>query len=358
MMKMRYLLTFLAVLMAALISNASALHIEAGELNVNGGSGDGLGNSASSAIHATYATADVGTFYGAAASASNYGTLTTNGGSIETSSDAWSTGGQHSHACARITDGYGTLNVNQGAAAGDGWAEAGQTTSVDLYSGWGGAGAYADDQGYNSAGATSTVASIGTISTNQVSHASFGNLYSNQESTVSVGLGGWASAYSDAQDSAGHNSHVRLDVYDSGGFWSGQGSGAYYGDGASTSAGQATEASNGEEGGSVYVSARSNDNWNYPGNVNIDANVQNGYISASLFSQSDDYTALSGGNIGGMAGSYGWIGLNAYAYGGANSNKNAEFWNGYADSGVTAGTDGLSAWTAWEAPVVDFLPCV
>ncbi len=89
----------------------------------------------------------------------------------------------------------------------------------------------------------------------------------------------------------------------------------------------------------------------------VNAYVQNGYIRANLFSQSDNYNALSGGNIDSAARSYGWIGLNSYAYSGASSNKNAEFWNGHANSGVTAGTDGLSAWTAWEAPV-DFLPSV
>jgi hypothetical protein len=96
----------------------------------------------------------------------------------------------------------------------------------------------------------------------------------------------------------------------------------------------------------------------YPGNVNVNANVQDGYTIESLFSWSDDQTILSGSsNIGGMAGSYGGIGLNSNAANtGANSNKNAD-WNGHTNSGVTAGTDGLIARTAWEAPI-DSLPSV
>ncbi len=343
--------------MAALLPAACALHIEAGELNVNGGSGDGLGNNANSGIYATYATADIGTFCGAGASASNYGTITTNGGSILTIANSQSISGQQARS-ETVLNGYGTLGVAQGAAAGDGWAEAGQTTGIDLYSGWGEASSYAGDQEYNGVNAFSSVSGIGTISTNQFSHASYGNLFSNQESTASIGLGGGARANSDAWYAAGHTSHVGLEISNSGGFWSDQGSGNSYG---FISAGLNAEASNGEEGGSIYVSAESNEYWSpggiSPGIVDVNAYVQNGYIRASLFSQSDNYNALSGGNIDSAAGSYGWIGLNSYAYSGANSNKNAEFWNGYANSGVTAGTDGLSAWTAWEAPV-DSLPSV
>ncbi len=232
------------------------------------------------------------------------------------------------------TDGFGNPYVAANCAGNiwttGGYAEVG-TSASNSYG--------------ESASSVATVSGIGSIATNEQAFSGYGQTYSTQYTGTALGDYGSASAYSQFWGSNGNaNANAYVDGSGSLSGYLGAGhDGSYLG-----SVLDVNLANNGY--GTASISASYGD-W-YVGNAGVNAQATNGAISSTLYAQRTSADISTSGNIYNIAGEYGNINLNSYAYStGASSNKNVEFWYGSGNSCVIAGTDGYSAWTSWDAPV-------
>jgi hypothetical protein len=281
-----------------LISNASALHIDAQGMGMGVSERDEFGNWASA-----WAKTSSGSF-------------------------------DFEPTVIKSTDGYGNPYIGANCAGNawttDGYAEVGTSAG----------------NGYDSANSVVTVNGIGSINTDEYAVSGYGVMYSSQSTGATLGDYGSANAYSQFSGSSGNaNTNAYID---GSGTLNGNMRAGYDGSflGAWLNAGLAN---NGY--GTTSISTSYGDY--YMGAASVNAYATNGAINTDMTAQRIPEGVSTSGNIRNIEGEYGRIDLNSYAYNtGVNSNKNAEFWNGYANSGVTAGTDGYNAWTAWEAPVV------
>jgi hypothetical protein len=197
---------------------------------------------------------------------------------------------------------------------------------------------------YDSASSVATVSGIGSIHTEEDAGSGYGQIYSTQTTGATLGDYGSANANSQLWGSGGNaNANAYID---------GSGSlSGYLGVGYDGSfLGSFLDVDLANSGyGTASISASYGDY--YMGGSSVNANVNNGAISSTLNAQRTSADISTSGNIRNIAGEYGRIDLNSNAYStGADSNKNAEFWYGFGNSYVLAGTDGYSAWTSWEAP--------